>query len=520
MEEAMTDARFPVASFAEALPYLRAPYTPELVYGRVMSAPENIDAPCEIALYVSSETVMSRLNIVCDRHWGVRFEEVAERTDTSGEKTLYYVQIRAYVTVFGRPFEDRGEATSDGKAMAEYVARAQSFKRAARWFEVGHCLYLAGKILMWRGPGDKQLRVPRSGKNPHRRPYLDERSERYIRQQYEEKLERIERIYGEPLDHLKAAQGRIAIVAPPPAADTQPQGNGASEPRSTTHAQAVLSPGMIVNPEVVQAARGAGFSETVARQMTQLARGEDQVGELPQPQAQMVQGWLASLSSLKVPEENVLSAIDLYLERSPGRDAARSKFAAWIEAKAETALAATAALADAQSPPPVTDAGDVPPAGQQTSPPAAAEQPQAFPNGQPLTVTVSPAAPARAAKDGQGEPPSAEPPLPALQELAETITHHDYRDDVVHRLIALSQGQGSEWQIAWERLSEKKLREITRLLGCAGQLGWDNARLGQMVMSAHNSAQQNTPAGRYSTFANRLTTSAEARASEAARLAA
>src|ERR1039458_8684877 len=101
-DQAMTDTQFPVASFAEALPYLRAPYTPELVYGRVIYTPDNIDAPCEIALYVSSETVMSRLNIVCDLHWDVRFEEVAERTDTSGEKTLYYVQIRAYVTVFGR----------------------------------------------------------------------------------------------------------------------------------------------------------------------------------------------------------------------------------------------------------------------------------------------------------------------------------------------------------------------------------------------------------------------------------
>jgi hypothetical protein len=515
----MTDTQFPVASFAEALPYLRAPYTPELVYGRVIYIPDKIEAPCEIALYVSSETVMSRLNIVCDLHWDVRFEEVAERTDTSGEKTLYYVQIRAYVTVFGRTFEDLGEATSTGKAMAEYMARAQSFKRAARWVEVGHCLYAVGKIVMWRGPGNKKLSIPKGDDEPHKRPYLDEASERYIRQQYEARLERIERIYGEPLDHHKAAHGRVALLDPPPA-DTQLVENLASEPRSATHAQAVPSPGLTVNPEVAQSARTARFSETVARQMTQLARGEDQVGELTQAQAQMVQGWLASLSSLKVPEENVLGTIDFYIERSPGREAARSKFAAWIEAKAQTTLAAQAALADAQSPPPVTDAGDVPPAGQQTSPPAAAEQPQAFPNGQPLTVTFSLAAPARAAKDEQGEPPSAEPPLPALQELAETITHHDYRNDVVNRLVALSQGQGSERQIACERLPGEKIREITRLLRCAGQLGWDNARLGQMVMRAHNSTQQNTPAGRYSTFANHLTTSAAARVSEAARIAA
>lgn len=512
----MTDTRFPVTSFSEALPYLRAPYTPELVYGRVMSAPENIDAPCEIALYVSSETVMSRLNIVCDRHWEVLFEEVAEQTRTSGEKTLHYVKIRAYVTVFGRTFEDLGEATCDGKAMAEFMARAQSFKRAARWFEVGHCLYAVGKILMWRGPGNKKLSIPKDDDEPHKRPYLDEDSERYIRQQYEARLERIERIYGEPLDHRKAAQGRVAILDPPPA-DTQLVENRASEPRSAAHAQTELSPGMIVNPEVAQAAQTARFSETVARQMTQLARGEDQVGELTQPQAQMVQGWIASLSSLKVPEENVLGAIDFYFERSPGREAARSKFAAWIEAKAQTALAA---LADAQSPPPVTSAEDPPSANQQPSPPTASDQPQAFPNGQPLTATFSPTAPAGEANDAPGGPPSTEPPMPALQELAQTITHHEYREDVVHRLVALSQGQGSERQIAWDSLPEEKIREITRLLRCAGQLGWDNARLGQMVMRAHNSTQQNTPAGRYSTFEHHLTTSAEARVSETARIAA
>lgn len=385
----MTDTRFPVASFAEATPYLRAPYTPELVYGRVVSAPDNTAAPCEIALYVSSETVMSRLNIVCDVNWEVDFKTVAERPSTRGEKTLYYMKLRAHVTVFGRTFEDLGDATSDGEAMAEYMARAQSFKRAARWFGVGHCLYSAGKIVMWRGPGETQLSIPKSGKDPHKRPYLDEDSERYIRQQYEKWLERTgERIYGEPLDHLKAAPGRIAIVEPSPAPAPAPD------------------------------------------------------------------------------EEQTTSA------------------------------------------------------GQENSPPTAQDQQRALPNGQPLTATFRASTPPAAANDTPDGPQTAEPPLPALEELAQTITRHDYQQDVVHRLIALSQGQGSERQIAWEGLPEQKIREITGLLGCAAQLGWDNARLGLMVMRAHNSAHQNTPAGRYAAFANHLTNSAEARAAETARSAA
>jgi len=41
-----------------------------------------------------------------------------------------------------------------------------------------------------------------------------------------------------------------------------------------------------------------------------------------------------------------------------------------------------------------------------------------------------------------------------------------------------------------------------------------------MVMRAHNSANQSTPAGRYATFANRLTNAARDRLAEAARAAA
>ena len=64
-----------------------------------------------------------------------------------------------------------------------------------------------------------------------------------------------------------------------------------------------------------------------------------------------------------------------------------------------------------------------------------------------------------------GAPQSADSqPLPALEELVQTIARHGYQESVVHRLVALAQGQGPERQIAWERLPEDKLREITGLL--------------------------------------------------------
>lgn len=545
----MTDNRFPAASYAEALPYLRAPYTPDLVYGIVVSAPNNNQAPCKIALGVSIEAVMSRLNIVCGLNWGVVFEEVVKRHITRSWKTVFYEAIRglwdslrgrrrvpsggfsdrhyvricAHVTVFGRTFTDFGEATDKREVMAEYKARAQAFRRAARWVEVGHCLYTADLIEMWRGEGDKQLRTPTTGEKPHTRPYQDERSERHIQAEYATQLARIERTYGEPLDHQIAAQGRTEMPEPHPLVDTQLQRTVHSARQDTIHPLQVPARGMIVNPEVVQCARDAGFGAAVAPRMTLLARGEEQIGQLTQPQIQTVQGWIADLSSLSVKEETVLAAISFFLERSPNREAARTKFVDWIKAKAQTAQAAQVAASaelPTATPPPGTSGDHVQapdaPVVNATTPDA-----QAPPNGQPVSAIFPSSAHDSVSQDSPATAQSTDRrPLSALEELVQTIERHNYQQSVVQRLIALAQGQGPEWQIAWESLPEDRLREITRLLRCAAQVGWDNARLQQMVMRAHHSAQQNTPAGRYATFGNHLTNAARDHAAEAARMAA
>jgi hypothetical protein len=542
----MADNRFPVATYAEALPYLRAPYPPELVHGIVVYTPENDQAPCKIGYYVTSETVMSLLNLVCGLNWGVRFEKVAERTIidtpatmsymqrlgcwlrrrlglpfTNGETTRHYVQVRAYVTVFGRTFEDLGEATEASEAMAEYKARAQSFKRAVRWVEVGHCLYAADLIVMWRGGDDNQIRIPTAGERPHMRPYHDERSERYIREQYEHWLEhRGKRIYGEPLNHLRAAQDRIEVTQPPPPPPPQPLRLVNSNHQGTAHPQRVPAPGIIVNLEILQYARDAGFGEAVGHKMTRLARSEEQVGELTQPQTQIVQGWIADLASLKIKEEMVLDAIDFAIEHSSNRPAARAMFTRWIQAKAQTAQEAHAA-----SPQPPASAPDTAGAHTQAagppSDPATPPDVQAAPNGPLVSATFPSSTPSDPNEESPGTPQNTDQQqLPALEELAHTITRHGYQQSVVHRLVALSQGQGPERQIAWESLPEDTVREIARLLSCAAQLGWDHTQLQQMVMRAHNSTHQNTPAGRYAAFSNHLTCAARDHAAEAARTAA
>lgn len=517
----MTDTRFPVASFAEAIPYLRAPYTPDLVYGRIVSAPDNTQAPCDIALYVSSETVMGRLNIVCDLNWRVDFEKVTERTSANGEKTLFYVQIRAHVTVFGRQFEDIGEATDDGYAMAEYKARAQSFKRAARWFEVGHCLYSAGKITMWRGAGENKLRVPKNGENPHKRPYLDEESERYIRQQYENWLERTgEHIYGEPLNHLKAAQERIEIPPGVSVIDDSIVETVEREPQNS-YPQHVSAPGVGVDPAIGQAAGAAGFSETLIRQLAQLARDEDQIGDLTQQQTEEVKQWISDLRRLKIDEDTIQRAIDFVLERSRGRQAARLKLTNWIATKVN-ATQDVPVLDAHDNPPPSVQFGDDPapltnpdtgePTPHPQTPPCSGDQTESaeLPSSAPNEIGES--------DDGAntGSPHSLQP---ALEQLAHTTTRHGYQRLVVQRLIALSQGKGIQTETAWESLPDERIREIATLLNCAAQIGWDNVRLDQMVTRAHTSAQQSTPAGRYAAFASHLTHAARDRATETAHAA-
>jgi hypothetical protein len=426
--------------------------------------------------------------------------------------------------VFGRTFEDLGEATEENEAMAEYKARAQSFKRAVRWVEVGHCLYAAGQIVMWRGAGDKQLRTPTSGERAHMRPYQDERSEHHMRAWYEDWLERTgKRLYGDPVDHLEAAQSRIETTPPQSPPDRLPQQTIDSERKGTLHPQEVHAPGIIVNPGVVQCARDAGFGEVVARQMTQLARDEEQIGQLTQPQTWTAQGWIADLSSLKIKEETVLAAIHHTLERSPDRATARAKFANWIQTKAQTTQATQVAASDqlpASTPTPGTPRNPAR-APDALDTPATVPDTPARPNGQPVSAIFPSNTPGKDREDSVGAPQSADSqPLPALEELVQTIARHGYQESVVHRLVALAQGQGPERQIAWESLPEDKLREIIGLLSCAVQIGWDNARLQQMVMRAHNSANQSTPAGRYATFANRLTNAARDRLAEAARAAA
>jgi hypothetical protein len=516
------DTRFPVASFAEAIPYLRAPYTPDLVYGRIVSAPDNTQAPCDIALYVSSETVMSRLNIVCDLNWRVDFEKVTERTGTSGEKTLFYVQIRAHVTVFGRQFEDIGEATDDGYAMAEYKARAQSFKRAARWFEVGHCLYAAGKIAMWRGPGENKVRVPKSGENPHKRPYLDEESERYIRQQYENWLERTgEHIYGEPLNHLKAAQERIQITPVPVTVADSSIADTAEKETQDSYSQHVPAPGVSVDPAVGQAAGEAGFSDTLTRQLGQLARDEDQIGDLTQQQTDAVVQWISDLRSLTIDEETIQRAIDFSLERSHGRQAARLKLTNWIATKIN-ATQDMPVLGTHDDPPPFVPFGDdrTPLTSLDSAEPTQHPQTPSSCDDQIGSAVLSGAI---TDQIGEGDDKAnAEAPhslQPALEQLADMTTRHGYQRLVVQRLVALSQGKGIQAETAWESLSDERILEITRLLSCAGQIGWDNRRLDQMVTRAHTSAQQSTPAGRYAAFAGHLTHAAGDRATETAQAA-
>ena len=98
----------PAQSYEDAIPFLRRPYTPNLVRGLVINAPDTPTAPCTIGLYAIGESLMDRLNLVCGRDWDHDFEIVGERTLEVDGKTFYYCEAQAMLEVFGVVRKDIG----------------------------------------------------------------------------------------------------------------------------------------------------------------------------------------------------------------------------------------------------------------------------------------------------------------------------------------------------------------------------------------------------------------------------
>jgi hypothetical protein len=499
----------PATTYPDALPYLRAPYTPSVIRFRIQSVPDSVRAPCVVVLFVNSETVMDRFNIVCGAQWTrPEFTVLTHRVEGAGDKARHYVKARATFTVFGEVFTDTAEASGQSEVQAEFNANARAFKRAARWPGPGQSLYQPSAIKMFRGEGENQLRV---WSNDASKPHIDERSEKFLLAHYEKVLaEKIIPVYGRPFDHLDALGGGASasatvegavpaapqVASAPPAvtppASVQQLGASTSSEEPTAPPPAPLpaparqrAASSSETTALREKASKAGYSDALSEGLMRLARENDE-SPLTTPFAECVVAWITVLGRGRVEEAKILEAVTFALKNCATRHGAQVKFSQWVAAKAT-------APAKEEQPAPAPAAGhtggESPP--QQTTGSAASD-----------------------VADPQVELAA------AMRELKDAIDRHDYTERAAARIAALAIGADPDRKIDLAKILPGTLRCVGELLDAAATLEWSTGKLDEEISRAHNSTQQRTSASRFGAFAIHLINSAEARVEEDARAAA
>jgi hypothetical protein len=473
---------------------------------RIQSVPDSPNAPYVIVLFVNSETVMDRFNIVCGSQWTrPEFTVLAHRVEGAGEKAKHLVKVRATFTVFDEVFTDTAEASGQSEVQAEFNANARAFKRAARWPGPGQSLYQPTAIKMFRGDGANQLRV---FSNDASKPNIDERAEKFLVAHYEKVLvEKIIPVYGQPFDHLQALGGGAStsatvqssaapappvaaapasatpaapVVAGPPVAQLAAVATSAEPPPAAPAAEPPRqrAASSSETTAIREQARKAGYSDALSEALMRLARENDET-PLTTPFAECVKAWIAVLGRGKVKEEKILEAVTFALNNCASREGAQVKFGQWVSAKAKI---------------PVTE--------------------QPAPEGDP-----QPQATGETAETQDGGDPQVELAA-ATRELKEAIDRHDYTERAAARIAALAIGADPDRKIDLAKVAPGTLRCVGELLDAAATLEWSTGKLDEEISRAHNSTQQGTSASRFGAFAIHLINSAEARVEEDALAAA
>jgi hypothetical protein len=373
---------------------------------------------------------------------------------------------------------------------------------------------------MWReGDGEDRLRIPKAGNDRFENPYFDQHGigQKYCRGRYDAWLKRDgEAVYGEPLDHLAIAvaiQARPTVLAvsipngvrpesrrvanattgdgstptlieAPTAAAAEPNGSQPAVVAAPVVKEWPPMPDHPAPPAALEAAQQAGYGESVARLLTNLARGEGKDAKFGDTQLQAVANWIIVLGELEVAEDVIVKAITHNATKKTSQERRQAKFVKWLSEKAS-------GEADTKDQEP--EAGAEEPAAQTDSQPAAATTTTTTTNGD---------------GNGNGQLEAGR----ALAELRQAKTDHEYSDRAVTRIAALATGVGPKARVDWPKVPPETLTVLAELLRSAGSLGWKNDRLDQEVLKYHNSAQQTSAAGRFSAFANYLTDLAETRA--------
>ena len=136
-----------------------------------------------------------------------------------------------------------------------------------------------------------------------------------------------------------ARPGAVANGAP---AERQAPAPAAEEPPATEATQPSAPAGESFGPmpdhpapaAALEAAKGKGFGEPVARVLSNLARADGQEEKPTDAQLQAVTNWLEALSALKTPEDVVLKAAGHKSGKPMSQERRQALFARWLARKA------------------------------------------------------------------------------------------------------------------------------------------------------------------------------------------
>jgi hypothetical protein len=530
----MSSIILPASCYEEALPDLRAPYLPTQIRPLIIHAPKNDQAPCRIALYTIGETIMDRFNLCCAGNWEVVFtvkthKEHQKQDDDGKQVTIHYFKVECTLTVFGEEHSDIGEGEGASETLAEFNARAQALKRAARWHGPGQCLYVFGgeELIMWRGSQSGKLHIPKSGQEPHRKPYFDNAGKQAVRDEYAKWLTTEgESQFGTPLNHLQIAEAireralhrsQIAVpdlsralpdlsvaatahapthqrpedrqLAPAPAepAQIEPAAGSEQSARPTGPPSAVPArkdvprlpmPDLPAPQEAVEVAESGGFTATVAHALSNLARTDGQEGSLSDRQHKTVVNWLVMLSELHLTSDEIVEAVQFVAGNGTSQERRQATFSRWLAGKAS---------------------------GQ---PDAPAEQAAVSTEDSVELQDSGPVDGEAALEDADA---AALQTARALSRIHKTMDEHGYPDRTVALLGKLSIGLPPKRTLEWAKVPASTMTVLAELLESAAVIGWSADLLGKEVLAAHSRKGQATAAGRFSAFAGHLTELAEAR---------
>jgi hypothetical protein len=523
----MDEIILPARSYAEALPLLRRPYLPGQIRAKVLDAPDDPNAACAIALFAIGETPMDRFNLTCAEHWSRTFKTEAE----TRRNNYYYCRVKAIVVAFGVERDDIGEAIAETLGAALMNARAQAFKRASRWHGPGQCLYAAERTLLLRGEKDDELLLPEDGEDRHKRPYLTAAGQQNVRDKYAAWLTSDgEAIYGEPLDHLaqyeKLAQQDRRIVSttatqpaihearqPPETAnetsDPEPGATRSADvppptemheapPQSATSTAAHTMPDEPASDATVEISWALGYDASAARALSNLARSEQQTGELSAHQQERVLNWLEELSELNITSPQILRAVEWVAARDTDQDTRQAQFERWLTAKTTTSDAP-----QRENPLPETQTAAT--SAAESAGGVDRESPPPEPSCEDTSVCI--------------ESPESAPELErerALRRVRLVMDTHGYSDRTVTQLAALLLGTSETGKVDWQTLSPQTMQVLAEPLENAGTLAWTPDRLATEVFKAQNGNQYSTRAGRFSALASQLADLVESRLIDAA----